>query len=211
MSANLSKTLALAGVVQAAKQVQNIARHDSIDDDALKLSMQSLFTFESEDIESIYSNDNNQLFDLRMGLQQLVQMLNTGSNDPINRECWRYSLLLVQLAKKLQEDVSRSRRLGQLLHSFHSQHLSYDKNDEYFTELATVYQQVLSKMSPQIMIHGEHGYLQKTNNPEKVRCLLLSGIRSSFLWWQLGGTRWQFVMPGVRKGYVNEAQRIMNG
>ncbi len=57
------------------------------------------------------------------------------------------------------------------------------------------------------MVKGEEKFLSQTNNANKIRALLLSGIRSAVLWRQVGGNRWQLLLK--RKYFVSEANRIL--
>jgi high frequency lysogenization protein len=42
-------------------------------------------------------------------------------------------------------------------------------------------------------VQGEPTFLQQSDNVNKIRALLLAGIRAAVLWRQKGGRRWQFI------------------
>jgi high frequency lysogenization protein len=74
-------------------------------------------------------------------------------------------------------------------------------------KLAELYTQTISTLTPRIMVNGEHGHLENPVIAAKVRTALFAGIRSAFLWHQLGGNRWQLLFS--RKKIANEAREIL--
>ena len=74
--------------------------------------------------------------------------------------------------------------------------------------LADIYMKHISTLGPRIMVSGEHNYLEATDNANRVRALLLAGIRAAVLWEQLGGGRLQFLMR--RKLFATTAQEMLN-
>jgi high frequency lysogenization protein len=74
-------------------------------------------------------------------------------------------------------------------------------------KLAELYTQTISTLTPRIMVNGEHGHLSNPSIAAKVRAALFAGIRSAFLWHQLGGNRWQLLFS--RKKISGEAAGIL--
>jgi high frequency lysogenization protein len=74
-------------------------------------------------------------------------------------------------------------------------------------KLAELYTQTISTLTPRIMVNGEHGHLSNPLIAAKVRAALFAGIRSAFLWHQLGGSRWQLLFS--RKKIAGEAANIL--
>ena len=70
-----------------------------------------------------------------------------------------------------------------------------------------LYQDTISTLGPKIMVSGEQPHLSNERNANKVRALLLAGIRSAVLWKQCGGSRWQFLFG--RNAYKKECERIL--
>lgn len=58
-----------------------------------------------------------------------------------------------------------------------------------------------------LQIHGEMQFLQNPRNAERIRALLLAGIRSATLWQQLGGNRWQLFFS--RRKILNDAYALL--
>ncbi|MEK9134155.1 MAG: DUF489 family protein, partial [Pseudomonadota bacterium] len=69
--------------------------------------------------------------------------------------------------------------------------------------------QTISTLTPRIMVNGEHGHLSNPLIAAKVRAALFAGIRSAFLWRQLGGNRWQLLFN--RAKIAGEAAKILDG
>tara|TARA_B110000196_G_C20719935_1_gene463707 strand:- start:184 stop:600 length:417 start_codon:yes stop_codon:yes gene_type:complete len=68
------------------------------------------------------------------------------------------------------------------------------RQEQSFEQLATLYQDTISTLSHRIQVHGQEDYLQNDYVSNRVRSLLLAGIRSAVLWHQLGGRRWRLIL-----------------
>jgi high frequency lysogenization protein len=58
-----------------------------------------------------------------------------------------------------------------------------------------------------IHVAGKREYISQAAILDKIRALLLAGIRSAVLWQQVGGSRWQLLLD--RKKIVHTAQQIL--
>ena len=56
------------------------------------------------------------------------------------------------------------------------------------------------------MVNGHGGHLQNPRVANKIRALLLAGIRATLLWYQVGGSRWGLLWS--RKKYLQSAQGL---
>ena len=65
--------------------------------------------------------------------------------------------------------------------------------------MAGLYTDTISTLQPRIMVQGEPLHLQNPENANRVRALLLAGIRSSMLWRQCGGHRFQVIFSRGRQ------------
>ena len=75
--------------------------------------------------------------------------------------------------------------------------------------LADTYASTVSQLQPRIMVQGEPDYLNTPANANRIRALLLAGMRSAVLWRQLGGHRLKLLW--TRKRIVACAQAMLNG
>jgi high frequency lysogenization protein len=57
------------------------------------------------------------------------------------------------------------------------------------------------------MVSGENSYLESPDMANKVRALLLAGIRAAVLWRQCGGSRWQLLFK--RRAIIKAAETLL--
>ena len=70
--------------------------------------------------------------------------------------------------------------------------------------LADIYSTTISTLSPRIMVRGEPLHLQNPENINRIRALLLAGIRSAMLWRQCGGRRLQILLGRKRLWRISD-------
>jgi high frequency lysogenization protein len=97
-----------------------------------------------------------------------------------------------------------SNRLNKIESQFEFFTLNHENT---IAKLGHIYQETISTLGPKIIVSGEQPHLSNKTNANKVRALLLAGIRSAVLWKQCGGTRWQILFG--RKSYANECKKIL--
>jgi high frequency lysogenization protein len=78
---------------------------------------------------------------------------------------------------------------------------------EIIKDLANLYIDTLSQFNFRIKVNGERRFLDNPNNADKIRALLLAGIRSGVLWRQMGGNRLHLIFS--RKKMVKIAQAYL--
>jgi len=126
---------------------------------------------------------------------------------PEHRDVTRYVFSLLYLERKFagsQEMMSVVR--SRLEHaSFRAEHFATHVNDVCHS-VSGIYQDTLSKLKFRIKVTGSAQHLQEEHNADIIRALLLAGIRSAFLWRQLGGRRWKLVLQ--RRRLLQTAQQL---
>lgn len=190
--------LALAGVFQAASLVHQIAHHGTCSDTAMEATINSLFITDPENTLDVFGD----LYGLHEGLSVMGGVLDrqTGSKDV---DILRYALNLIHLESRLQKRpemidtiatrISQARRGVEHFGVLHT---------NVIANVASIYVDTISTFRLRIQVSGEPMYLRVEENAARIRALLLAGIRSAFLWRQLGGRRWQLVF---RRRQVIEA------
>ena len=189
---HLDRVMALAGVHQAAFLVQQVARHGTLEDSMFRSSISTLFTINAESASAVYGDWAN----LRSGLNTLNNQLNRQDRD---LELTRYTVCLLFLERKLT-------RRGDLMKIIVDGVASATDQAEYFSlthgnvlaKLADIYTNTVSTLTPRIMVTGTPAHLNHPDNANKIRALLLAGIRSTVLWRQLGGSRLQLLFGRKR-------------
>jgi len=198
------RTLALAGIYQSVKLVQEIARTGSISDVHLSSLLETLFRFDVNTVIDVYGDTST----VKKGLQMLADQL-SGKKDNTDMEITRYAIQLLNLEKALKKSPSVMQELSEQLEKTQGKMDYFDLSHEnIIASLADTYQQFVSPLGAKIMIKGEANFLSQASNANKIRALLLAGIRSAVLWRQCGGSRWQLLFS--RKDYLSSAQKILN-
>jgi len=183
------RTLALAGVFQAARLVRDLARHGRADEQAMAASIGSLFAFEPESTEAVFGN----LAGVHLGLQTLLEQLESPASRDL--EIARYVIGLLHHGDKLRRDRERLAELGQDLEQLKDKQVHFDLPDfPLHAQLARLYQCHVSPVPPPILVKGEPLYLQNPKIADNIRACLLAGLRAVVLWRQCGGKRWQLLL-----------------
>jgi len=184
---DLERVMALAGIHQATFLVQQIARYGRIDADPFNSSIASVFTLEAQSTEDVYGGWTR----VATGLRTLAKQLGRRERDV---EVSRYTVSLLFLERKLtrREDLMEVIRDGIDAAGEQVEYFSLTHSN-VLARLADIYSNTVSTLSPRIMVTGTPAHLNNPDNANKVRALLLAGMRSTVLWRQLGGSRLQLV------------------
>ena len=196
------QVLALAGVAQAARLVDQVSRTGSYPEEFLAPMINSLFVFEPEDVADVYGGISG----VKLGLHNLAAML-ASRESPDGREMVRYVYGLLLLERRFSANpemasVVRSR----LEHArVRSEYFATHVN-EVCHSLSAIYQDTISTFKYRIRVTGSMQQLQNPRNADMIRALLLAGIRSAVLWRQLGGRRWRILTQ--RRKLLDIAQQL---
>jgi high frequency lysogenization protein len=182
------RTLALAGIFQSAELVRQIARQGLIDQAPFESSIKSVLKLDAASTEEVYEGPRG----IKMGLQILGKQLEPGGNR--NMEIIHYVFGLIMLERKLRkrEDLLETIREG-IKVAIEQTKTKPVTHPDIIAQLAQLYSQTLSTFDYRLQVSGEPRYLDNQQNADKIRALLLTGIRSTVLWRQKGGNRWQFL------------------
>lgn len=199
-----NQTLALAGVLQALRQVQSVAQDGRCDPEVLAAAVHSIFARDAETVEAVYGS----LGALRGGLALLHSQLQSASNQA-GTERLRYLVTLLHLERKLAKRRDLLERIGEGIDRARQQAEHFDPTHEnVIGSLANTYAETVSTLRPRLMVAGEPAHLNNPANADKVRTLLLAAIRSAVLWRQAGGGRLGLLLR--RRAVVREAARLLN-
>lgn len=197
------RVIALGGLFLATSQVDQIARNGMVDQAKFETSIRSLFVEAPEETIDVYGTANM----LNPGLQSLSKHLE-GNRSDVDIQVIRYSLALLQLERKLNKNSNNLARIGEGIEQAQRQveHFSIC-HSSVIAKLADIYSDVVSPVSPRIIVKGSDGHLQNPENANKIRALLLAGLRATVLWRQCGGSRWQLLFQ--RAKHIDCAKKIM--
>lgn len=198
-------TLALAGVCQSARLVQQLAHHSECDEQALRVSLQSLLDLNPPSVRAVYGNN---LSHLHMGLETLQAVLNASSREGFGAELTRYTMGLIVLERKLNCNHGAQEALSRRIDGLHRQLNHFDLlSDTLISSMGSIYVETISPLGPRIQVTGAPAVLQNTQIQSKVRAVLLAGIRSAVLWQQVGGGRLQLMFG--RNRLFKKAKQII--
>ncbi|TDO06869.1 MULTISPECIES: high frequency lysogenization protein HflD [Halomonas] len=182
------QALALAGVFQAASLVDELARTGQVDQRAWETLIRATLDTNPESFEAIYGGHPN---NLRRGLEVLEGVTGRRQANPV---VLRYGFSLLMLMNKLRGNDAMMDELGRRLTRIQGQAEHFGETHEnVVASLGEAYQETLSTLNTRIVVQGDPSLLQSRMMAERVRAILLAGIRFALLWHQQGGRRWKLV------------------
>ena len=195
-------TLALAGMVQSTNLASEFANSGKLDEDAFAACIYSIFQTNPPDVADVFDGKEK----LKTGLKKLIELFTPGTMS--KRTQMRYLVSLIQMQKKI---INHPKIFAQLKQRI----LQIQKQVEYFSlthstviaNLADTYLNAISPFHFRVMMVGNPRILGVHENMEKIRALLLSGIRATVLWRQVGGSRLQLLF--ARSKITAIAQKIL--
>ncbi len=199
------QVMALAGVFQAAAQVDQVARTGQNDTIAFEAAIASVLEQNPADTESVYGSRIH----LRCGLEKLRDVLRS-SPSPDDAMILRYALGILHLQNKMKSNAEMMEVIGSRVSQAIDQakHFGSPTHENVIANLAGIYQDTFSNLKFRIQVTGDPTYLQQNHIANRVRGLLLAGIRSATLWRQLGGSRLQIFFR--RKKLLKETENLLN-
>jgi high frequency lysogenization protein len=198
------RCIALAGLFQCVRLVQQTARGERRDRVATQACLDSIFNIDPETVLGVYGN----LTSLQTGLETLLAQL---GNDSARRdmELTGYAITLLHLERKLNRQPEMLRKLGDGIGRISAQTTGFfDKSHAtVMAALAELYSNTISTLQPRVMVKGEQSILAGTDSRNMIRALLLGGMRAAVLWRQCGGNRVQLLFR--RKALLRDCRELL--
>lgn len=198
------QTTALSAIFQSTGLVNKLATTGHTDEFFFETCINSLFILSPDSVGSIYPKSG-----LQFGFKLLKNVL-TFDRDTDHHHILQYALTLIKLGKKMNKNDSMQDYVRQRIKQIARQkkYLAETKNipvtdSSVIASLATLYQETISTLAPRIQVIGQPQYLQNEMNANRVRALLLTGIRATILWYQTGGRSWNLLLPHKRRKMLN--------
>ena len=199
---NQDQAAALAGVFQAATLVDQLARTGQWSEETLTPSIHSIFVTSPNNVAEVYDG----FYRLDLGKKTLSAVVSRDSS-AIGGDVIRYALAMIHLEKKLSRNRKMLNTIGERLQKTREQVDHFGLlHDNVISSLASVYLDTLSTFKTRITVAGDTRFLQNQANANRIRAILLAGIRSATLWRQCGGSRWHLFIS--RKNLLDGLQRI---
>lgn len=192
MNIKLQQCLALSGVAQSAYLVKQLAQNGMVGQDKLNTLIRSLFISKPKTTEEVYGSVRR----LNLGMQVLQEIVRNDEGSLKSPDVLRYFLGLMHLERKMMAKKGMLDQIGERLDAM--EHLSLEDpdlgNKQLIQELSALYKDTLSTLPFRIQVTGEVKFLKNEDIANKIRAVLLSGIRSAVLWYQLEGRRWHLLI-----------------
>ena len=200
---NLDRCIALAGMFQAARLVQQTSRAEKRDEIATAASINSLFVTDPDTVADVYGEPAT----LHVGLLILQSQLGSSAQNR-DMEMTAYVITLMRLERKLarQPDLMGKISAG-LLELKEKTGYNGQQDATLITGLADIYKDTVSTLTPRIMVKGDENVLGNSSSQNMIRALLLAGIRATVLWSQCGGSRLKLILQ--RKAMKDSCSRML--
>lgn len=197
-----NQAIALAGIAQAAALAEQLAVTGSADPLALQASVGSILKVNADNVPDVFGGLNG----VKLGITELARQLS--GTKIAHPEQARYAASLVFLEKQLSKQPALLKAISAGIEKaqFQSEHFGL-LHENVLASLGDLYHSTISTLQPRIMVNGEEAYLSRPDIVNKIRTVLLAGIRSTLLWRQCGGSRWKFIF--FRKKLQDELQRLL--
>jgi high frequency lysogenization protein len=196
--------IALAAVFQSAALVRQIAQEGVCSPSAFETSINSLFITSPDTTIEVFGG----VAALAPGLKALYEAMEKQASQK-NTEVIRYAVSLVHLESKLKKRGDMLEIIEKRIIQATDQrvHLG-DFHTNVMHNLASLYSDTISTFALRIQVLGQPEHLTVNANADKIRALLLAGIRAAMLWRQVGGRRWHLVFK--RGKIAQQAKALIN-
>ncbi len=183
------QAMAFCGILQSAELVRQIATTGQCSQQAARASIDSLFVTSPDRTVDVYGGIEG----LRLGLTIAAEISRADSQQAM--VSLQYASGLLRLAKYLRRDPQRQRTLSEELKLVEPirQRAAQAYDDSVIAQLADIYRNCISTMGFRIQVGGQPTILKQQEKVATIRALLLSGLRSAHLWYQLGGRPWRLL------------------
>ena len=190
------RLIALSGIYQCALCVRSIASKGSVDTDTMEPCIYSLFQTDADSVAEIFGEPGA----LIPGVRELAgQLSGKQGKQPRDLELTRHVIALLKLERVL---AGRKIMVGSIAEGIEGARAKLDHfpmlHPNLLAHLADIYSRTVSQLQPRIMVRGEPNYLQNPDNKNRIRALLLAGVRGAWLWSQVGGNRWKILFGRKR-------------
>jgi high frequency lysogenization protein len=189
-SAIRDQSIALAGMFQAVRLVQQTAQGERSDAAATEASIRSILNTDPESAIDVYGNSRALMLGLEVTSSQL-------GNDTKQRDMalTGYVITLMHLERKLSRNADLMKALATGIDRVKGEIKLADEQDPgIIAALAAVYRDTVSTLQPRIMVKGEESVLRNSDSKNMIRALLLAGMRAAVLWKQRGGNRVRLIL-----------------
>lgn len=191
-----SESIALAALFQCCTQINRIAHTGYCDEQAVSTVFRALLVTDPNTIDDIYK-----ISELKTGFRGLIEGFSAeGITDNSANELVKLAMQVISLTDRIVRNTSLYNRLSNEIDKLKDQiekacpnflegKTSVVLSKENVEKFAQLYQSLISPNFSKLLIFGEERFLSSTENQNRIRALLLAGIRAVVLWNQVGGKK----------------------
>ena len=202
-SAIRDRTIALAGMFQAVKLVQQTAQGQRRDAAATAVSISSVLNTDPGTAIDVFGDGRA----LIPGLETVLGQMGDDSNQR-DMALTGYVITLMHLERKLARQPDLIKKLGSGVDRIKEEIESVEENDSgIVAALADLYKETVSTIQPRIMVKGDENVLRNADSKNMIRALLLAGMRAAVLWRQCGGNRIRLIFQ--RKQLLDSCRELL--
>jgi high frequency lysogenization protein len=195
--------IALAGIFQAVRLVQQTANGEPRDEGAFKACLSGLFNTDPASVDTVFGG----LTDIRLGLETARDQI-AGPGERRDMELTRYAVTVMHLERKLNRNRALLDNVSSGIDKAGEQARFFDMtHPSVIASLADCYKQTVSTLRPRILVNGNQALLGLPENQNLIRALLLAAVRAAVLWRQCGGGRLTLILQ--RKALVNALESLL--
>ncbi|RMF13692.1 MAG: DUF489 family protein, partial [Gammaproteobacteria bacterium] len=114
-------------------------------------------------------------------------------HDHAQADALRYAITLLYLETKLNKRPALLERIGEHLDRLGTPERDMLQAPETLQALAEAYTDTIGTLPQRVRVVGDPQFLKPRESANRVRALLLGGIRAARLWRQVGGRRWHLL------------------
>lgn len=219
------RNIALAVMVQCAQLVHTLATTGDADQRQIDACIAPVFVLDPDSLAEVYPDVgrfNSGLTALerslgRDGMRGLAEAIQyVLGMTVLQQHLGRSSGMPSQIRRRLQflrpvENPSEQTFAGEQSLDDAVVPLDLASQGYDFSALAQLYQDTISQLSYRIHVKGVPEHLQNQRVADRIRALLLAGIRSAQLWHQLGGRRWHlfFFKKRIRASIIQVRRSLL--
>ena len=197
------RTIAIAGMFQAVKLVQQTAQGQRRDAAATAVSISSVLNTDPETAIDVFGDSRALIPGLETALGQM-------GDDSKQRDMalTGYVITLMHLERKLARQPDLMKKLGSGVDRIKEEIESVEESDSgIVAALAALYKETVSTLQPRIMVKGDENVLRNADSKRMIRALLLAGMRAAVLWRQCGGNRIRLIFQ--RKQLLDSCRELL--
>ncbi len=184
-----ARVMAVSALAHIAWMVNRLARHGQCDETMLAWLLERLFSTHAapeqwhhalclrtlkRQLRGEYEEDAKAIMHYMMSLLSLEKILG------------RHPQMLQRIADRLRQIANGKAFFGDAVTS------------NTLAGVAALYGETISTLQPRIIVHGKPEYLNRQETTDRVRTLLLVGIRAAHQWHRHGGNHFRFILDRNR-------------